>query len=115
MSLRPLPLILGALALCAVLLLSMGTSSKADEGRSNHIVYLNVTGVGPNAKAWFHGAPPAGVQVQEALDRFAEQGYRVSAVRAYQRPMLTVISPEQEVIRETSERDEFFIILLEKN
>lgn len=115
MSLRPMTLLLGALALCAVLVLSMGTSSKAEESEGHHIVYLNVTGVGPNAKAWYHGAPPAGIRVQEALDRFAEDGYHVSEVRAYQRPMLTVISPTQEVVRDTSERDENFIILLERN
>ena len=115
MTLRPMPLILGVLTLCAVLVFAMGTTSRAEESDDHHIAYLNVTGVGPNAMAWYHGAPPAGVRVQEALDRFAEQGYHVSAVRAYQRPMLTVISPTQEIVRETSERDEFFIILLEKN
>ena len=44
------------------------------------IVYISVTEEGPSARAWFDGAPSPGVPVQDALNRFAKQGYQVAAV-----------------------------------
>lgn len=44
------------------------------------IRYLAVNGDGPSARTWYDGAPPAGVPVQDALDHFAKQGYRVVEV-----------------------------------
>ena len=39
--------------------------------------YVSVSGDGPQARAWYDGAPPAGTAVQDALDHFAKQGFRV--------------------------------------
>ena len=50
----------------------------ADEKESVDIIYLHVSGEGPNAKAWYDGAPSPGVPVQDALDSFAKQGYKVA-------------------------------------
>ena len=44
------------------------------------IAYLFVTGEGPSAKAWFKDAPSTGLPVQDALDRFAKEGYRTKLV-----------------------------------
>ena len=44
------------------------------------IIYLSVTSEGPTAKAWYDGAPSPGVPVQDALDKFGKEGYRVVAV-----------------------------------
>ena len=104
--------LVAVVALLAIVALSVPT--QAEEENATHIVYLNVTGVGPNALAWYQGSPPTGVPVQKALDTFSEQGYRVAEVRPYQRPVVTVVTPEQGIVQEASERDEFFIILLEK-
>lgn len=114
MSRRHVPLLLSLLVLFAAALFVVGTPSHAEEGEDNHIIYLSVTGEGPNAKAWYDGAPPAGVAVQTALDHFSSLGYHVVEVRPYQRPIVTVVVPDQGVMQEPSIRDEFFIILLEK-
>lgn len=114
MSHRLLPVLLGALALGVVLVLSLGTPSQAEEGEAGHIVYISVTGDGPNARAWFHGAPPAGTLVQEALDRFSADGYRVAEVRPYQRSVITVLSETSSLSPRTAEPDESFMILLQK-
>jgi len=114
MSHRYLPVLLGALVLALGLLLALGTPSQAEEGEAGHIVYISVTGSGPNARAWFRGAPPPGTFVQEAMDRFSAEGYRVAEVRAYQRSVVTVLSENGGVSPRTTEPDESFIILLEK-
>ena len=114
MSHRHLPVLLGVLALGIALLFAVGTPSQAQEGEKTHTVYISVTGDGPNARAWFTGAPPAGTLVQEALDRFSEQGYRVAEVRPYQRSVITVLSEDSSLSPRTADPDETFIILLEK-
>ena len=48
--------------------------------RETDVRYLAVSGDGPNARAWYDGAPPTGVPVQEALNTFATQGFRVAEV-----------------------------------
>ena len=45
-----------------------------------NVLFLSVTGEGPTAKAWYDEAPPAGVALQDALDKFAAEGYRVVKV-----------------------------------
>jgi hypothetical protein len=75
-------LLLGvALALGVLLALDAGRrpTAAAPQGKV-HTVYISVTGDGPSAKAWFEGAAPAGVPVQNALDHWSERGYRVSAL-----------------------------------
>ncbi|MGE0192706.1 MAG: hypothetical protein AB7T63_11785 [Planctomycetota bacterium] len=80
----------GRAALVAVVTLALvGTAlafafgARAEDrppARETDIRYLAVTGDGPTARAWFDGAPPNGTPVQEALDTFAQQGFRVSQV-----------------------------------
>ena len=68
------------LALAAAAL-AWGRGASAEPNAKDHrIVYLYVSGTGPQAKAWYDGAPPSGVQVQSALDRFAADGFRLGAV-----------------------------------
>lgn len=114
MSHRHVPVFLGALALGLALFFAVGTPSKAEEGDKGHIVYLSITGDGPNARAWYTGAPPAGVLVQEALDRFSADGYHVAEVRASQPSVVSVITPDSGVTQQTTGLDDLFIILLEK-
>jgi hypothetical protein len=115
MALRHTPhaiLLVAVLALLAVLV--FGSPSQAQESGTVHTVYLSVTGEGPNAKAWYNGAPPTGLLVQEALDRWSEKGYRVKEVRPYLRPFVTVVSPDQGTVPQTNQPDESFVILMEK-
>ena len=44
------------------------------------IQYLHVTNEGATAKAWYDGAPSPGIPVQDALDLFAKQGFKVAEV-----------------------------------
>ena len=88
MNARSLTLALGVLALVLAFLLVFDRPSQAEDKGAHHIVYLNITGEGPTAKAWYRGAPPAGVLLQEALDKFSAEGYRVSSVSPSQRPLV---------------------------
>lgn len=114
MSHRHLSILLGGLVLGLAVLLAVGTPSQAEEGENTHTVYLSVTGDGPNARAWFTGAPPAGTLVQEALDRFSAEGYRVVEVRPYPRTVVSVVTENSGLSPRGSDPDETFIILLEK-
>ena len=114
MSHRYVPVLLGALVVGLALLFALGTPSQAEEENAGHMVYISVTGDGPNARAWFTGAPPAGTLVQEALDRFSADGYRVAEVRPYQRSVITVLTEDSRLTQRTSDPAETFIIILEK-
>jgi hypothetical protein len=48
--------------------------------------FVSLTGEGSATKAWFEGAPPAGTRVQEALDRFAKEGFKYAALQPTHRP-----------------------------
>jgi len=76
----PLLLVWLALGVLGFFILSGGLStSHADQDTDQkvRIAYISVVGEGPIARAWYDGAPSPGVQVQDALDHFAEQGYLV--------------------------------------
>ena len=109
----PFFLALSALAVAAAAT-PVSRPSSAEEGKGNHIVYMSVTGAGPNAKAWFRTAPPAGIPVQDALDQFSEQGYRVAEVRPYNRDSVNVYTGNDVGNRESTDREEYFLILLER-
>jgi len=94
--------------------LALHAPTRADEGTQTHIAYMSITGEGPNAKAWYKGAPPAGVLVQEALDRFSADGYHVAEVRAYERSVVTVVRPEDSSVGRGGAQEDYFIVLLEK-
>ena len=42
--------------------------ASAGDAPSHRIAFIYVTGAGQQAKGWYDGGPPAGVQVQAALD-----------------------------------------------
>jgi hypothetical protein len=72
-----------AVLVVAVVLLGLPGSppeSSAEPSKTVDIRYIYVTGEGATAKAWFDGAPSPGISVQDALDKFGEQGYRVAMV-----------------------------------
>jgi hypothetical protein len=77
------PFALVSLALVALALIVLAgrqdPSLAAEDGKVD-ILYLSVTNEGPTAKAWYEGAPSAGVPVQEALTKFGREGYKVVAV-----------------------------------
>ena len=58
----------------------------ADDAAAHRIVYLYVSGQGPQAKAWYSGGPPSGVPFQDALDTFATQGFSYAAIASSGRP-----------------------------
>ena len=108
-------LLLAVLAFAGVVAIGLGRPSRAEDAEKRYIAYINITGEGATAKAWYRGAPPAGVPVQEALDHFAEQGYRVASVSPSQRPIVTtVVSDTSTSVPDRNEEEQFFIVLLEK-
>jgi hypothetical protein len=111
---RPFFFALALLAVAALGFLAANSRSLAEPDGEPHIAFLNITGEGPTAKAWYRGAPPAGVPVQDALDTFSEQGYRVASVSPSQRPIITSISTQSGSIVDQPELEQFFIVLLEK-
>lgn len=114
MSIRTTALVALLVAAGTAFVLSTGASTQAEDAVTKHTVYISVSGRGPTARGWYKGAPPAGVIVQDALDNFAEQGYRVVELRAAQPDMVTVISPGGGVIEESALREDAFVILMEK-
>jgi hypothetical protein len=91
------------------LAVALASGSSAEEPRGNHIVYLHVSGEGSLAKAWYRGAPATGESVQEALDRFAKEGYRVASVTATPRPSIAVVTGGS--VRETTTEASFLMLL----
>ena len=55
-------------------------ASAADPAAPHRIVYVFVSGKGPQAKAWYDGGPPQGAQVQAVLDTFAKDGFHYAAI-----------------------------------
>ena len=73
-----------ALVLMAALLAGAGwflasPRSGVAEDRPYELRFVSLTGEGSATKAWFEGAPPSGMEVQEALDRFVQQGFRLAS------------------------------------
>ncbi len=114
MSIRTTALVAILVAAGAAFLLATGAPTQAEDAATHHTVYISVTGRGPTAMGWYKGAPPAGNLLQDALDRFSEQGYRVVEMRPAQPDMVTVVSPGGGVIDESSLRADAYIILMEK-
>ncbi len=76
----PMWLVLGALiALLGASWLGPNTAD-ADGPKPQATKFLSITGEGPTAKAWYEGAQPSGVPLQQALERFNKDGFRVVAV-----------------------------------
>ena len=87
--------ILGSLLVAAtVLVIAWSRGADAEPpGLAHRIVYLYVSGRGAQAKAWYDGGPPSGVQVQQALDTFAGQGFRYVAIASSGVPSQVTVGP----------------------
>lgn len=109
-----LPILVGLLLLAGLAAAVIVRPLHAEGQDQHHIVYLNITGEGATAKAWYKGAPPSGVLVQEALDYFSAQGYRVASVSPSQRPIVQAVVQDTGQIANPTEEEQFFIVLLEK-
>src|SRR5262245_41616008 len=78
---------LGILLLVAAgLVLLASRTGSAEDATGYELRYVSITGEGNNAKAWFEGAAPGGARVQEALDRFTKEGYRLGTLSPAWRP-----------------------------
>jgi hypothetical protein len=85
------------------------------EGADAHrIAYLHVTGRGPTARAWYQGAPPSGVPVQDALDKFAADGYRTAALGTVGVPAVGSGGAPSPIASSESVVDLPYVILLER-
>ena len=104
--------LVAALALSAVgvAAFALGKGAAAD-GATQKIAYLFVSGKGPNAKAWYDGGPPAGLQVQAALNSFSSQGFKVTAISSSGQPAVTTSGPP---VGSDPSQGADFVILLER-
>ena len=100
---------LGLAALVSVALLWNAEPSRAQA--DPHSVFLHVRGQGPTATAWYKGAPPAGILVQEALDRFSGQGYRIVRVTDISLPTIIVTDSGQ---ASPASIEPFYVVFMEK-
>ena len=114
MNARSLLFSLAMLALVLSALLVFDRPSRAGDEQGHSIVFLNITGEGPTAKAWYRGAPPAGLPVQDALDKFSSEGFRVATVSPSQRPIVQAIVSDGGRLDEPRDVEQFFIVLLER-
>lgn len=111
---RPQPPALLALLLLAggaALLLSRPTA--ADDG-PYELRYLGISGDGSNAKAWYEGAPPSGARIQEALDRFAKEGFRYAALTPTWRQAQVNVSAATTPPLQQTQPEPTFVLILEK-
>lgn len=76
----PLWLVLGALIALLGATYFGSASADADGAKPQATRFLSISGEGPTAKAWYEGAQPSGVPLQQALEKFNKDGYRVVAV-----------------------------------
>ena len=59
---------------------AFGRGAAADGAATKRLVYLYVSGKGPQAKAWYDGGAPSGTQLQTALDKWSGDGYHFVAI-----------------------------------
>jgi len=79
---RSTPLfVLSLLLAAAAVAVTFSRSTLADGASPHRIAVIYVTGHGPQAKAWYDGAPPQGIPVQAALDTYAKDGFHTVAVQ----------------------------------
>jgi hypothetical protein len=88
MSRSSLAVVAGLVLLLGGLALGLGRRASAEPNPRARIVFVYVSGTGPQAKAWYDGAPPAGTAVQSALDRFTADGFRFAAISSSGRTSL---------------------------
>jgi hypothetical protein len=95
----------------AAVLLSRPTA--AEEG-PYELRYLGISGDGSNAKAWYEGAPPSGARIQEALDRFAKEGFRFAALTPTWRQAQLNVSTATSAPPPATIPEPTFVMILEK-
>lgn len=103
---------LGLLLGVAALVFAAVRPSRA-EGPPYEMRYVSIVGDGSNAKAWFEGAPPSGARVQEALDRFAREGFHFSALSPSWRQGSVTVNPAGPT--STTAPDAAYVLVLERN
>ena len=114
MRIQPLFLILPVALVALVTLFSTGLVRPTEaKDASPHAVYLSITGEGATAKAWFAGAPPACLLVQDALDQFSEKGYRIAELSPSLRPQITVFADGDQLTR-SQDTEHVYVILMER-
>lgn len=91
MSRSRLAILASLLVAAAVLAIAWSRGADAEPTVTHRIVYLYVSGRGAQAKAWYDGGPPSGVQVQQALDTFAAQGFKYVAMASSGVPSMVTV------------------------
>ena len=91
MSRARLAILASLLVAVGVLAIAWSRGADAEPNVSHRIVYLYVSGRGAQAKAWYDGGAPQGVQVQQALDTFAAQGFKFVAISSSGVPSMVTV------------------------
>jgi hypothetical protein len=99
----------GAIVLALAVALVALSRPAASAEPAGHTMYVSITGDGPAAKAWYAGASPVGVAVQDALTALANQGYRVKALVAGERPFVVTQGAAPSIPLERT-----YVLLLER-
>ena len=105
-----LPLALLAVGAGAALLARPG---RAEDAYGYELRYVSLSGEGSTAKAWFEGAPATGAKVQEALDRFAKEGFRFASLSPAWRQGVVNVSTGASS-SSTALPEPLFVLLLER-
>ncbi len=113
MSRARLAILASLLAAVAVLAIAWSRGADAEPSVAHRIVYLYVSGRGAQAKAWYDGGPPSGVQVQQALDTFAGQGFKFVAIASSGLPSQVTVGTALVTPAEGS-LEASYVILLER-
>jgi hypothetical protein len=104
-------LFLGALAVAVGAAFVAARPGRADDP-PYELRYVSITGEGSTAKAWYEGAPPSGSKVQDALDRFTREGFRLGTVSpAWRQNHVTVSTTGAANVTPV---DPSYLLLLEK-
>jgi hypothetical protein len=114
MARRALWPVVSLVVVVAAVVVALAPAGRADDQRPRSMVYVNISGDGPTAKAWYRGAPPPGVPVQEALDAFAKDGYRISRIVPGNRPSIQMVSTVAASSPQAVVPDQQYLLLLEK-
>ena len=104
-------LVLAAVLAAGVIVLALGHASRVEAADAHRIEYVQIGGRGANARAWYYGAPPSGVPVQEALDKFAAEGLHFSGIAA---SSLVSSTQSGSVATDVALGDPTYVIVLER-
>jgi hypothetical protein len=76
----PIAIVLVALFVCLAAFVARPASHAEAAEPAVESAVIAVTGEGSTARGWYQGASPPGVNLQDALELFAEKGYRIVEV-----------------------------------